>query len=404
MKISVVVPVYNVERYLEECLNSILQQNFSGYEIICVEDCSTDRSGNILKKYEGLSSNIKIIWNAYNKGLSSARNIGLENAEGEYVLFVDSDDYLMQGALKRLYMTASQHKCDVVYFNKKVLYESDWKGTEPGEKKYCCAKDVVMTGREAFVKFMNQDCMKSLNAYTQFFSREFLNENQLRFCDRLIHEDYLFFFQSAMSAKRVLDLNEALYVYRKRRNSLTTYVSEGHKQSIFYTFLQIFYYWKRNATTTEEDGAIRVFLGKVYMKCIQYKEAVRYRGGLKFGDVADNFLYERIMNTENVEFSAEEWQKIHAGDRVWIYGAGRVARETALLFEQEKVEAYGVVVSQKTQTHFMGWGVLQMDEVRFDTNDVVVIAIANKIVVREIAEKLANAGVKGIIQARKFNE
>lgn len=402
MKVSVIVPVYNVEYYLEECLESILQQSFSDFEIICVEDCSTDSSAEILKKYEEAYSNFKILWNQHNLGLSSARNLGLDKAEGEYVLFVDSDDYLEQDALKKLYVAAVQYKCDVVYFNKRVLYETDWKGTEPKQKKYRCSEVAVQTGRGRLVQFMKQDCMKSMNAYTQFFSRRFLNENGLRFYDGLIHEDYLFFFQSAMCAKRTLDLNEVLYVYRKRKNSLTTYVSEWHKQSIFYTFLEIFYYWKNNEMTIEEDEAVRLFLGKVYIKCIEYKEAAVYRGTLNFGDTADNFLYERIMNTENVEFLEREWQQIRNAKRVWIYGAGRVARETALIFEQEQVEAAGVIVSERTKKHFMGWPIRQTEEIKFEENDVIVIAIANKIVVKEITEKLARIGVKKIILARKF--
>ena len=92
-KISVIVPVYNVEKYLSECLDSIINQTFPDFEIICVNDCSTDKSGNILEDYSRKDNRIKIFYHQFNQGLGAARNTGLKNAHGKYVQFLDSDDY-----------------------------------------------------------------------------------------------------------------------------------------------------------------------------------------------------------------------------------------------------------------------------------------------------------------------
>ena len=114
-KISVVIPVYNVGSYLAECLDSVISQDFKDIEIICVNDCSADNSLEILKKYAGKDSRIKIVNHEYNKGLGAARNTGLRKAAGKYVFFLDSDDFLCTGILGKLYNKALETKADAVF-------------------------------------------------------------------------------------------------------------------------------------------------------------------------------------------------------------------------------------------------------------------------------------------------
>ena len=94
-KVSIIIPVYNVKNYLGQCLESVIQQDFIDYEIICVDDASTDNSGNILDAYEKQYDMIQVIRHTKNRGLSAARNTGLEQATGKYVWFVDSDDIIL---------------------------------------------------------------------------------------------------------------------------------------------------------------------------------------------------------------------------------------------------------------------------------------------------------------------
>ena len=113
-KVSVIVPVYNVEDYLRECLDSLINQSLDDIEIICVNDGSTDSSMEILKEYE---DNPKIrIYSQDNAGLSAARNTGLEHVNGQYIYFIDSDDILCENALERLYETAEEKSLDMVIF------------------------------------------------------------------------------------------------------------------------------------------------------------------------------------------------------------------------------------------------------------------------------------------------
>ena len=102
-KISVIIPVYNVEKYLAECIESILNQTFNDIEILIIDDCSTDNSYKIMEEYAKKDSRIVLYHNENNVGVSKTRNIGLDNAKGEYIAFVDSDDYVAPDFLRILY-------------------------------------------------------------------------------------------------------------------------------------------------------------------------------------------------------------------------------------------------------------------------------------------------------------
>jgi glycosyltransferase involved in cell wall biosynthesis len=114
--ISVIIPVYNVEKYLRECVDSVLSQTYKSYEIILVDDGSTDGSGEICDEYIDGHSQVKVIHKA-NGGLSDARNTGLKNAKGEYVYFLDSDDYIVPDAFQKLINISIKEQSDFVFFD-----------------------------------------------------------------------------------------------------------------------------------------------------------------------------------------------------------------------------------------------------------------------------------------------
>ena len=111
-KVSVIVPVYNVEQYLARCLDTVLAQTYENLEVICVNDGSTDNSLNILEHYARFDSRIKIV-NKENGGLGSARNAGIKEAEGKYILFLDSDDYIASFAVEHLVKNAEKNNADI---------------------------------------------------------------------------------------------------------------------------------------------------------------------------------------------------------------------------------------------------------------------------------------------------
>ena len=121
--VSIVIPVYNVEKYLEQCLDSVLMQNVDNIEVVCVNDGSTDSSGEILERYKKIDSRIKVI-NQKNEGMSGARNTGINHASYEYILFLDSDDMLCENALINVTESLSKTKVDVLFYDAMCIYET----------------------------------------------------------------------------------------------------------------------------------------------------------------------------------------------------------------------------------------------------------------------------------------
>ena len=121
-KISVIIPVYNTSIYLRQCLDSVLEQDFDDYEVICVNDGSTDDSLEILREYEKKSSKIKVI-DQTNSGVATTRNTGLKNASGDFLAFLDSDDFIRENYLSKLYNAALKTKSDIVICNFYRYYE-----------------------------------------------------------------------------------------------------------------------------------------------------------------------------------------------------------------------------------------------------------------------------------------
>ena len=116
MLLSIIIPIYNVEKYLQKCIESVLSQDINDYELLLIDDSSTDNSLNIAKDYEN-RVNVKIIEKNKNSGLSDTRNIGLKEANGKYILFLDSDDYIEEGSISIIYnIVQDQNEPDVLYF------------------------------------------------------------------------------------------------------------------------------------------------------------------------------------------------------------------------------------------------------------------------------------------------
>ena len=132
IKISVIVPVYNTSKFLEKCLNSIIEQNFKDIEIIIINDCSTDNSLKIINGFIKIDSRIILINKEKNEGLSAARNSGIEIARGEYILHIDSDDWIEENYFKNIYENAINNQADMVisdyyldFNNGKIIYTYD---------------------------------------------------------------------------------------------------------------------------------------------------------------------------------------------------------------------------------------------------------------------------------------
>lgn len=210
-KVSVIIPVYNVESYLSRCLDSIISQTFKDIEVVCVNDGSTDSSPKILECYSKMDNRVRVI-NKKNGGLSSARNAGVMVAKGEYILFVDSDDYISTNAVERLYKNAEKNISDMVVFAYvqgdkeyapvKKMGTSEYRGFE---NKPCNAKKLPDSAYRAF----------PVSAWCKFYKTDFIRNKS--FYEDMIYEDIPFWADVFTSAERITYIDEALYFYRTGR-------------------------------------------------------------------------------------------------------------------------------------------------------------------------------------------
>ncbi len=216
-KVSVIVPVYNVEDYLNECIDSLINQTLKDIEIICVDDGSTDSSSKILSSYE--DERIKIITQE-NQGLSSARNTGLEHVSGDYIYFIDSDDILCENALELMYNTSEEKSLDLLIF-KLINFDNDTK--EKFESAYYNMEYLIESvGDNVFSHSDVSDYIFDIAVTIQskFFKKDLIGD--LRFIEGYIFEDNPFFIETFLKAGRVYFLDEYLYLKRSRKGSITT--------------------------------------------------------------------------------------------------------------------------------------------------------------------------------------
>lgn len=197
--ISIIIPVYNVENYLKDCLNSILNQSFYDIEIILVDDGSTDSSGKICDDYALIDSRIRV-FHKENGGVSIARNLGLDNALGDWVMFVDADDFLLQNSIVTLFQAANRDNSDIVFGNAKRLV---------GDNHYTIFNLKNSKTNEIL------HSLPSLTLWGYLMKRKPLVDNSIRFVDGLAYsEDAVFLDEAALFYKQLSIIDDFVYVYR----------------------------------------------------------------------------------------------------------------------------------------------------------------------------------------------
>lgn len=216
MKFSVVIPVFNVEVYLRDCLDSVLSQTYDDWQAICINDGSTDGSADILNEYAAHERRMTVITQP-NGGLSAARNAGIKVAEGEYVLFLDSDDWLEKNALEVL--SANLEGEDLLCFSGRRYFES--------EKAFHDADQLKAQSYLSGMDYYNENALQSRDfafecVVLRAYKRCFLMNYQLWFKEGIYHEDDLYTPLVCCNAQRVRQITDSLYNYRVRTFSITT--------------------------------------------------------------------------------------------------------------------------------------------------------------------------------------
>ena len=216
IKFSVIVPIYNVERYLPKCIESIIHQTYPCLEIILVDDGSPDNCLEIMERYAKQDERITVV-SQENGGLSAARNAGLRIATGDYISFVDSDDWIEENMFSELSVHLAQMKPDYTCF--RIQYDNDRSGTH-----FVYGKPYPILKIEG-VDLILEDTLKVQNiptsAWSKVYNRDFLSRFALRFEPGIVNEDTLFSIQVACRAQKVTFLNGLFYHTIEREGSIS---------------------------------------------------------------------------------------------------------------------------------------------------------------------------------------
>lgn len=204
--ISVIIPVYNVEKFIERCLKSILKQDYQNIEIIAVDDGSTDNSGKVCDMIASEDNRVKVL-HISNGGAGQARNIGIEQANGDFIMFMDSDDYLLEGCLTRMLLLAIEKELDMVQCSYVKGYE------ESCEKKIEIGEELILTTNEAFRTRKINICV-----WAKLCKKEIVKD--LRYPPKSLFDDEFFTYKMIYAAKRIGFIDEPYYYYYQSDNSI----------------------------------------------------------------------------------------------------------------------------------------------------------------------------------------
>lgn len=225
MLVSIIIPIYNVEEYIERCLFSVFNQTYTDIEIILVNDCTPDNSMSCVNDILSLRPNetrVRIINHEENQGLSAARNTGINNAKGEYLYFLDSDDAITLDCIETLLSNCNGEEIIIG-------------GVQKDDQTLYCENNVgSYKGSEIFEAYFRGDIYDM--ACNKLIKKDFVLTNQLFFKPKLIHEDFLWSYQAAMVTSSMIIIAEPTYIYYVRTGSLNTNFTKRNIDNIFISF------------------------------------------------------------------------------------------------------------------------------------------------------------------------
>ncbi len=404
-KVSVIIPVYNTEKYLPDCLDSVLNQTLRDVEVIGVNDCSPDRCGEILDEYASRDDRVKPIHLPENRRQGFARNRGMEQATGKYLYFLDSDDTIEPETLEELSSLADKDHLDAVFFDSKERYESEElkkAHVPPFSLRQGKYRDEVVSGIELMEAFLRQN---EWTSYPQriFWRKEFLEQNNIRNIEGSEHEDEFFAFAGALTAKRVRYVRKQYFTLRIRPNSVMT---SPKMPKNFHGYLMNIY--QMNEFIAERGlysyGA-EADVANMYNCAVSLYEMLKDRFNLEesFVKEPDKTIYRYFMSHLRLEcgenglysINPEALEEIRKYRIAYVYGVGSLGRTTCEMLERNNVLIGGFLTneSEAAPSVVMGRSVLRLDEMEIP-DDAVVIVATKPTVWEEIHALLENRDIR----------
>lgn len=328
VKISVIIPVYNMERYLRECLDSVLAQTLQDIEVICVDDGSTDHSYDILLEYGRKYRNV-VILQQENRGAGAARNSGMEHAKGKYLCFMDPDDYYAQNkALELLYMSAEEKHALICGGN--ILRMS-----EEGKK-------------ERLGNWFSEDKMISIQEYSNIFYHiryifrsDVIQENNIVFPQYRRYQDPPFFLNVMVHAYEIYTISEIVYIYRKEKknNNYALHVAIDVLNGMLDCFKM-----------ARDHNLIKLY--ENYLKSALYENMLIYG---KYARKGQNKIWELIdgINIICREWRGESLEPFHDREGLEKYIAGLQTRRETLITRCQRAQDVVIYGAGEAGTYFL---------------------------------------------------
>ena len=389
IKVTVVIPVYNVEAYLPACLDSVIGQSLKEIEVICIDDASPDGCAAILDDYAEKDKRVKVIHLPENHRQGYGRNRGEEAAQGKYIYFLDSDDMITETALEEMYESAEADNLDGIIFDSQVLYES-----EELRKKHSDAylprrcglyKDEVMTGSDLLDDFVAQ---KEWNVYVQrqFWRREYLQSNDIYSTEGIEHEDEIFSFKAMLLANRVRYIPKDWFIRRYREGSVMT---RGYRDDDFHGYFICFREMIEFAERygIKSDGALDNIYHMYERMLALYPRFSAQEDPLSWFRTEDErraylfFAYEQNLN-EHYRDAINRMNRLVPLDRkVWIYGAGKIGIRVGrrLIRDGNQVRGFLVTNKEGNTEKLFGLPVLEQGLVDIREDELVIVAVNSKL-------------------------
>lgn len=288
--ISVVVPVYNTEKYLVECIESIIQQSYINLDIILVDDGSEDASGDICDDYASKDCRIKVI-HKKNEGLSEARNTGLLNAKGEYIYFCDSDDIVECNLIEEASRHAISSDADFVFFDAKPFSDE---GIPYNTKAYKRNRLYnIGTGKEiGFRELVLDEYMPCIPLY--LYKKDFLSKHKLTFRRGIIGEDELFSFWAYLYAERVAYIPRRFYHRRLRKGSIMT--TTGNAKRKFNDYFLIYKEMKNEFDKDKKCTFVREYMVRIIKSALLVYSKLNTREKLSFDESYKELKKDIVQN------------------------------------------------------------------------------------------------------------
>lgn len=412
--ISIIVPVYNVEKYLEDCLDSLLNQSFKDIEIICINDGSTDHSAEILASYKEKNPDIIVVMEQENKGLAIARNVGIAAAKGDYICFVDSDDMLADGALEKIYSQAQANKQVqvVTYETAPLLFEDGLE--DPKKSKYYTVKNSyngIRPGADFLVEMIeNIDYVESANLL--LINRKWLLENEITFEPFALYEDSIFSIECFLRCQCMMHLSVGAYIYRIRANSIMT--STYTCRQVKWRMWQFAEVLKRIFLYSENERLVKALVKYAKWVLSSIRTISRALSDSEQEKIKDlDSIYElfvdcmglsglNILEKINPDLKLEGLMHvIETSDRVLLYGAGNVAQKMYKLLKTAGMEKkiVGFAVSDDIEPYVIDGNVSVQCIKNYDCHSVdllILAAIAGRSEMYKMAKELGFENMRAI--------